>query len=146
MKNILFIAHLYVFIFLCLQLLKSSTSSTTITSCGISGNWGNVFDSSDLQTESSQSSEGGLCSWSGGLGIHSSSSSKLDVDSVNMEFIESLYDIIGSHHSSIWGWFFSVSLNLHTSCNSNIGFSAGEIGDMDECIVPGGEDVSNTEN
>ena len=41
---------------------------------------------------------------------------------------------------------FSVSLDLHTTGNSNEGFSSGEIGNVDESIVPGGHDVADTED
>jgi hypothetical protein len=47
--------------------------------------------------------------------------------------------------TSIWGWFFSISLNFHTTGDSAIGFSSRKIGDVDESVVEGGEKVDNTE-
>ena len=47
--------------------------------------------------------------------------------------------------TSVWRRFFSIGLNLHSTGDSAVGFSTGEIGDMDESVVEGGEEMHNTE-
>ena len=46
---------------------QSSTSSTTGSSGGISWSWGNILDSTNSETVSCKSSNGGLSTWSWGL-------------------------------------------------------------------------------
>jgi hypothetical protein len=58
--------------------------SYLLLSGGVGGDGSNVFDSSDSDTVSGDSSEGGLGSWSGGFVIHASSSSDFDVDGVEL--------------------------------------------------------------
>ncbi len=103
------------------------------------------FTSSQF-TESCQGSESGLSTGTGGLGVSTTSSSDLDVDSVDSEFVESLDDISGGHHSGVGRGFFSIGLDLHTTGDSAVGVSTGYISDVEESIVPGGEDVSDTED
>ena len=40
---------------------------------------------------------------------------------------------------------FSISLNLHSTGDSAVGFSTGEIGDVNESVVEGGKEMNNTE-
>lgn len=47
--------------------------------------------------------------------------------------------------TSIWGRFFSIGLDLHSSGDSAVGFSTGEISNVNESIVEGGEKMDNTE-
>lgn len=80
-----------------------------------------------------------------GLVASSTSSSKSDVDSGNLELLESVDDIDGCQHSRIRGGLVSVRLDLHAAGNSGQGFSAGQIGNMDEGVVPCGQDVADSE-
>ena len=47
--------------------------------------------------------------------------------------------------TSIWRRFFSIGLNLHTTGDSAVGFSTGEISDVNESVVEGSEEMNNTE-
>ena len=78
---------------------ESSTSSSTGSSGGIGWDWGDVLDSSDLETVSGKGSDGRLSTWSWGLGLDTTSSSKLDVDGVDTNILECLDDINGGKHS-----------------------------------------------
>ena len=40
---------------------------------------------------------------------------------------------------------FSIGLNLHSTGDSAVGFSTGEIGDVNESVVKGREEMNNTE-
>ena len=55
-------------------------------------------------------------------------------------------NILGSQHSGVGGGLITISLDLHTSGNTGDGFTASQIGNVDEGIVERGEDVGNTEN
>ena len=48
--------------------------------------------------------------------------------------------------TSIWRRFFSIGLNLHTTGDSAVGFSTGEISDVDESVVEGSKEMDNTED
>lgn len=58
------------------------------------------------------------------------------------------YDWVGEMHrflTSIWRGLLSISLNLHSSTDSSVGLSSGEIGDVDEGVVESGQNVDNSE-
>ena len=67
------------------------------------------------------------------------------MDGIDTDFLEELANVHGSQHSSIWGGFFSIGLNLHTTGDSGVGFSTGQISDVDEGVVEGGEEMDDTE-
>ena len=48
--------------------------------------------------------------------------------------------------TSIWRRFFSIGLYLHTTGDSAVGFSTGEISDVDESVVESSKEMDNTEN
>jgi len=107
---------------------------------------GDILDPSDDNLGSGQSSDSVLGSWSWGLGSGTTSGSELDVNGIDSDFLELFNNKLGGLHSSVWGGFFSIRGNHHTTGDSAVGFLSGEIGNVDESIVPGGEDVSDTEN
>lgn len=68
------------------------------------------------------------------------------MDCVNAEALEFSADVDSGEHSGVGGGLFSVSLNLHTTGDTGVGFTAGEISDVDESVVEGGLDVADTED
>ena len=84
-----------------IQQSKSATFSTSFSSSSISGNWGDVLDSTDFDAITSNSSKGGLGSWSGGFVSSSSSCSKPDVNCGDFELLESVNDINCGKHSCV---------------------------------------------
>ena len=48
--------------------------------------------------------------------------------------------------TSIWRWFLSVSLNLHASGDTSVGFSAWEIGNVNESVVECRFNVAHAED
>jgi len=87
------------------------------------------------------------------------------VQSVDSNLLASGGDILGSQHGGVGRRLVTIGLNLHstyqsvrsvTICpreywwvvtsNTRNCFPAGQIGNMDKCIVEGGVDVGNTEN
>ena len=47
--------------------------------------------------------------------------------------------------TSIWRALLSVSLDLHATGDSRVGFSSGEISDVNESVVCGSQQMDNTE-
>lgn len=126
--------------------LKSSSSSTTFSSGSIGWNWGNIFNSSNLETASGQSSDCSLSTWAWAFGLGTSSSSEFNMDSIDTDFLELLMDFLGSHHSSIRRSLFSITGDLHTSSDSAISFLSRQISDVNESVVPSSHDMSNSDN
>lgn len=47
--------------------------------------------------------------------------------------------------TSIWGGLFSISLDLHSTGDSAVGFSTRQISHVEEGVVEGGEQMHHTE-
>ena len=124
---------------------QSSTSSTTGSSGGIGWDWGNIFNSTNLESISCEGSDGRLGTWTWSLGVNTTSSSEFDVNSLDTDILHEFADIDGSEHGSIWRRFFSISLNFHSTGDSAVSFSSGKISDVDESVVESGEHMDNTE-
>lgn len=92
------------------------------------------------------------------------SSSNLDVQSSNTELLASLSDILSCQHGSVWRRLITVSLDLHSTSDSADRLTTTElpvsvnlsvcwyfldvrkICNMDEGIVEGSEDTSDSED
>lgn len=55
-------------------------------------------------------------------------------------------DVDGGEHSGVRGGFFSISLNLHTTGDTGVGFTTRQISHVNESVVEGRLDVANSEN
>jgi hypothetical protein len=86
-----------------------------------------------------------------------SSSTNLDVKSADSQLLASCGDILSSQHGGIRRTFISISLDFHSACiskpflnddtcDSDDGFFARQICDMDKGIVEGSEYVGNTKH
>ena len=78
---------------------QSSTSATTLPSCGIGRDRSDILNSSDLESVSGESSDGRLGTGAGGLDTDTTSSSEFDVDGVDSDNGEGLADVNGGEHS-----------------------------------------------
>ena len=78
--------------------------------------------------------------------LGSSGSSDLDVEGGDAQFLALFGDILGGKHSSVRRGFVSVGLDLHSSGDSDKSFSSGQVGDVNECVIEGGKQVSNSED
>lgn len=110
--------------------LQTTTTATALSSGGISGDGGNILNAANLQTSTSQSTESGLSSRTGGLGAGSSSGAELDVDGSDTDLLAAVGAILGGHHGGIGRRLIAISLNLHSSGDTADGFLAGQIGDV----------------
>ena len=68
------------------------------------------------------------------------------MDGSDVELLETVDDVDCCLHGCVGGRLITIGLDLHASGDSGEGFSAGEVGDVDEGIVPGGEDVADGED
>merc|ERR1711998_548174 len=117
--------------------LQSSTSTTTLLTGTVSWNWSNIFDTSNLHTVTSQSTQSSLSTRSRHFGSRTSSSSQFDVQSSNIQLQTTSSNIFNCHLRCVWGRLITISLNLHTSSNTANGFTSGQIGNVYKCIVKG---------
>lgn len=75
-----------------------------------------------------------------------SSASEPDVDSVDLELLELVDDIVSGEHSGVGRGLISLNFHLHAARNSDQGLSAGQIRHVDERVVARGEDVAHSEH
>jgi len=125
---------------------SESSSLSAAASGGVSGDGSDVLNTANLNTISGNGSKGGLGTRSRSLVSISTSSSKLDVHCSNVELLEAVDDVNGCLHGRVGRALVAVCLDLHASSDTGEGFAASEIGDVDESVVPGGEDVAHCED
>jgi hypothetical protein len=68
------------------------------------------------------------------------------VEGADLKLFASINDVMGSHHSGVGRRFFSVGLDLHTTGNTDQGFTTRQIGNVDESVIESGQNVSNSED
>jgi hypothetical protein len=78
--------------------------------------------------------------------LDSALGSELDVDGVDADLLEFNGDFLGGEHGGVRAGLFLVGGHLHASGDSAVGFAACQVGNVDERVVPGRQDVSHTEN
>lgn len=126
--------------------LQTTTTSSRLASGRVGWDWCNVLDASNLQSVSGKGTEGGLGSRSRAACLGSSGSSDLDVEGGDAQFLALFGDILGGKHSSVRRGFVSVGLDLHSSGDSDKSFPSGQVSDVNECVIEGGKQVSNSED
>lgn len=68
------------------------------------------------------------------------------MDGIDSDFSELAVDVLSSHHSSIRRRLFSIRGNLHSSGDSAESFLSGDISDVDEGIVPSGQNMGDSDD
>eukprot|EP01056_Protomagalhaensia_sp_Gyna25_P001641 Protomagalhaensia_sp_Gyna_25__1640@NODE_184_length_4560_cov_95_754258_g143_i0_p4_GENE_NODE_184_length_4560_cov_95_754258_g143_i0NODE_184_length_4560_cov_95_754258_g143_i0_p4_ORF_typecomplete_len110_score9_90_NODE_184_length_4560_cov_95_754258_g143_i018242153 len=68
------------------------------------------------------------------------------MDGSDASFLAEGCNVLSGKHSGVWGCFISVGLNLHATCGSGDGFTAGQICDVDEGVVERGKDVGDSDD
>jgi hypothetical protein len=144
---------------------KTTTTATTLPPRGVGRRGGDVLDTSDAHASTGKSAEGGLGTGAGGLGAVTTSGPDLDVEGRDAELLAaSSYfllasrpymcprlsavrtDVLGRQHGSVRGGLVTVGLDLHAAGDTGDGFAAGQIGDVDEGVVEGGENAGNAKD
>merc|ERR1719229_36678 len=128
------------------QSLEPTSTATSLLAGGVGGDGGAVLDTADLHTSTGQGPEGALGAGSGSLSPVAAGGSQLDVQSSDSQSLDLLGDILSSQHSGVGRGLVAVSLHLHAASHPADGFPAREIGNVDEGVVEGGEDVRNSEH
>ena len=126
--------------------LQSSTTTRSLTASAVVWDWSHVLDSSDLETRTSKGSESAHGTLSGDSLASTTSGTDSDVDGSDSAVHGELGSVLGSKHGSIWGCLITVSLDLHSTCDTGDCFSSSHIGDVDESVITRSEDVSNTKD
>ena len=123
---------------------ESPSPATALPAGGIVWQWGNIFDTANLDAGPGESAESalGTLRWKA-LGV-ATLTAELDVKTVNAEILETSGDGLSGKHGGVRGGLITHGTNHHTTGDLDKSFGAGEIGDMDECVVLGGVDVGNT--
>lgn len=124
---------------------ETTTTATGLATGGVSGGGGDILDSADLETVSGKSSDGRLGAGTGGLRHDTTLGTELDVDSVDANSLQFTADVDGGEHSGVGGGLLSVGLDFHTTGDSAVGFTAGQISNVDEGVVEGRLDVADAE-
>lgn len=125
--------------------LQAATAATTLLSGRIRGDGRDILDTADLESRARESAHGGLSAGAGGLGGVTTSGTKLDVDGGDAQFLETLGDLLGSHHSGVRGALVAISLHLHTTGATHQRFATGQICDVNEGVIERGEEMANAE-
>lgn len=125
---------------------ESATAATALLAGGVGGDGGDILNATDLETVSGKSTDGRLGTGSGGLGHNTALTTELDVDGVDADDLELTADVNGGKHSGVGGRLFSVSLHLHAAGDAGVGFTAGEIGHVDEGVVEVGLQVAHAKD
>ena len=119
---------------------------TYLASGRVCGDRGNIFNSANAHTSTSQGTESALSTRAGSLGASSTSSTKFDVESGNTDFTASGSDVLSSQHGRVGRGLVTVSLDLHSTSHTGNGFAARKIGNVNEGVVEGGEDAGNAKD
>jgi hypothetical protein len=130
----------------CTQKLKTATTSSGLSTGRVTGDGGNILNTSDFQSVSCQCPECTLCSGSWTTTLVSSSSSDLNVKSSNSKLLALLSNILGSKHRRVRGRLITVGLYLHSSSNTDKSLASRKIGNVYEGIIERCEDVAYCEN
>jgi hypothetical protein len=126
--------------------LETTTTATSLTAGRVRRGWGDILDSANLHSGTSESAESGLGSWAGGLGAVAcsllsasglpvwavsfcltSSGTDLDVQSVDAQLLAADGHVLSCQHCSVWGGLVSVRLDLHSSGDTGDSFTTATI-------------------
>jgi hypothetical protein len=124
--------------------LETATTAGALAAGGVMGHGGDVLNTADLDAGTGQGAESGGASGAGGLGLHTSGSTELDVEAGDTALLAAAHDVLGSHHGGVGGGLLTIGLDLHTTGDLADGLATARIGDVHEGIVETGQDVGNS--
>ena len=128
--------------------LQTATTLAALATSAVGGDGGHVLNAADLHASTSKGAKGSLCTGTRGLGARASGGADLDVQSGDGRGVESLQtigNILRCQHGSVWRRLVTIGLHLHTTSNTHKRFATGQISDVHEGVVKGGEKVANCE-
>jgi len=95
--------------------LQSTSTARALSSCAISGDGGDILDTTNLETGTGKCAKGGLSTGTRGLGSVTTGGSKLNMYGSNTFILGLLCGISGGKHGSVRGRLITISLDLHTA-------------------------------
>lgn len=119
--------------------LQTTTTATSLPPGGVGGDWSDILDPADPHAGTSESTEGALSTRAWGLGLGTSGSTELDVESGDTDLLASSGTVLSSQHGGVWRRLVSVGLDLHSTGDSDDGLLARQISDVDESVVERGD-------
>jgi len=122
------------------------STSPTLASGGVRWDRSNILDTPDAHSRTGECTEGALRAGAGGLGACTTGSAELDVEGVDANLAAAGSDVLGGEHGGVGGGLVTVSFYFHAAGDAGDGFFAGEIGDVDESVIEGCEDVCDAED
>merc|ERR1719369_1061442 len=126
--------------------LQPPSAATSLLPRGIAWDGSAVLDPPNLHPSPGKGTESRLGSGPGGLGAVTAGGPELDVQSGDAESLHLLGHVLSGQHSGVGGGLVTVSLHLHTTSHPADGLPAGQVGDVDEGVVEGSEDVRHSED
>jgi len=125
--------------------LQTTTTAAGLSAGGIGRDGGNVLNAANLHSIAGEGAEGGLRSGSGAAGLVAAGAADLDVEGGDAELLASEGDVLGGKHGGVRAGLVAVGLDLHAAGDADEGLAAGEVGNVDEGVIEGGEQVGNAE-
>jgi len=126
--------------------LQTATTATALPAGAISGHGSDILNAADLHAGTGEGAERSLGTRAGGLGLDTSGGTDLDVEGSDAELLEADSHILRGKHSSVGRRLVTIGLHLHAAGDAHQGLTAGQIGNVHEGVVEGGEDASDGEN
>ncbi len=104
--------------------LQTTTTATTLATSRVGGGGGHVLDTANAHAGTGEGTEGRLRTGAGGLGAVTTCGTDLDVECVDAELLAADSDVLSSQHGGVGGGLVTVSLDLHTTGDTDDGFTA----------------------
>ena len=125
---------------------QTATAATTLPAGRVGGDGGDILDAADLEAGAGEGAQRGLGAGARGLGAGAAGGAQLDVQRVHAQLLAADGDVLGGKHSRVGGGLVAIGLDLHATGHADQGLLAGQIGDVHEGVVEGGEDVGNAKD
>lgn len=100
-------------------------------------------NSSDAHSSTGKSTQSALCTRSRSLRPCPTGSPDLYMQSRNAQFLALCCHILSCQHGRIGRRFVTIGFHFHAASDTDDGFAAGEVGDVDKGVVEGGVDAGD---
>ena len=126
--------------------LQTTTAASALPPGRIAGNGGDILDPSNLHAVPRQRPEGGLGARSRAAALVAPRPSDLHVERRHAELLAPDGDVLGGEHGRVRRRLVAVGLDLHAPGDAHERLASREVGDVDEGVVEGGEEVRDGED
>lgn len=126
--------------------LQTATTTSRLSPGRVRRNGSDILNPSNLKSSTGKRTEGRLGSGSRRARLASSGSTDLDVNGSDTELLAFNGSILGGKHGGIRGTLITIGLDLHSSGDTNDGFTSRKISHVHKGIVETGEDVGDAKD